>query len=105
MAEQIEARDIEKSARLVKTGMDLLESWEKTRARELELRRVTFEEVEFRKRYGDTDGMLDVWEESLGDIDVGLFETNREIQEVKDEVEEVQKTMTRFSWFRKNLNG
>lgn len=91
MVEQIEVRDIEESARLVKIGRNLLKSLKETRARLEVQRKLAFEEVEHRRRLGDIDGMLTVWEEHLQDIDADLLEDEREIQEVKDEVEEVEK--------------
>ena len=91
MAEHIQASDIEESFLLVKTGQDLLNSLKETQDRELELRRVAFEQVEFRQRYGDTDGMLIEWSGQLRDIDNDLLEGAREIQEVEDEVAGVQR--------------
>ena len=89
MAEQIEVRDIEEGARLVKTGKDLLASLQGIRARQLEAQRLTVLEVEYRQRYGDTDGFLEIWEGQLTDLDDDLLETERELREVEDGVEEV----------------
>ena len=91
MAEQIEVRDIEESARLVETGRDLLESLKGIRARQLEVRRLTVLEVEYRQRWGDIDGMLEEWEGHLGDVDDDLLDSERELREVEDEVGEVKR--------------
>lgn len=91
MAERIEEEDIQESARCLKMGRDLLESLKGIRARYLEVRRLTFNEVEYRLRWGDKDGFLEEWEGHLRDIDADLFEDEREIQEVEDEVAEVKK--------------
>lgn len=91
MAESIKAEDIEQSARLVETGRDLLKSLKEIRARYLEVRRLTFNEVEYRLCRGDTDGFLEDWEGQLKDIDADLFEDEREIQELKNEVDEVER--------------
>ena len=91
MAEEIEARDIEESAHLLKTGKDLLESLKGIRARQLEVRRLTVLEVEYRQRWGDIDGMLEEWEGHLGDVDDDLLDSERELREVEDEVAEVEK--------------
>ena len=91
MAEQIEARDFEESTRLLKTGKDLLESLQGIRARQLEVRRLTVLEIEYRQRWGDIDGMLEMWEGQLTDLDDDLLDSQRELREVKDEVEEVEK--------------
>ena len=91
MAESIKAEDIEQSARLVETGRDLLESLKGIHARYLEVRRLTFNEVEYRLCRGDTDGFLEDWEGQLKDIDADLFDDERELKEVEDEVEEVKR--------------
>ena len=90
MAESIEIEDIEQSASLVKTGMELLESWEKICDRNLETRRLAINEVEHRQRWGNIDGLLFWWKDFLGDIDADLLDSKRELREVKSEVEEVK---------------
>ena len=91
MAESIKAEDIEQSTRLVETGRDLLESLKGIRARQLEVRRLTVLEVEYRQQVGDVDGMLVEWEGHLGDVDDDLLDSERELREVEDEVAEVLK--------------
>ena len=91
MGELIEATDVEESARLVETGKHLLASLKETHARELELWRDAFEEVEFRQRWGDVDGMLEGWKGQLTDLDDDLLDSERELCEVKIEVAGVQK--------------
>ena len=90
MAEQIEVRDIEESASLLKTGIELIESWEKICDRERETRRLAINEVEHRLRWGDIDGLLSSWKDFLEGIDADLLDSERELREVKDGVAEVE---------------